>query len=126
MPRDNPSPDPSRAPRAPLTTEVRLEFPQLSDFVREYSANISLGGMFIQTRNLKPPGTSFRFELRLADDFKIIHGRATVVWVRREDEGADRPAGMGVRFDELGGDSRELIFRIVDRHIQKGGEPFEL
>lgn len=127
MSQDTPTSDAfGRPTRVPLQTEVRLDFPQLADFVREYSADISLGGMFIKTSRPQPVGTSFRFECRLADDFKIIQGQATVMWVREKEEGPRRPAGMGVRFDELTGDSRELIFRIVDRYIQKGGEPFDL
>lgn len=115
-----------RRRRVPLSIEVRLDFPGLEDFVREYSANISMGGMFIRTHHPQPVGTTFGFECRLADEFKVVHGTATVMWVRDEDEGPERPAGMGVRFDSLGGDSRQLIFHIVDRHIRKGGEPFTL
>lgn len=115
-----------RHPRIPLNTEVRLDFPDLKEFVRAFSSNISLGGVFLQTNVFQPVGTAFEFSCRLADDYPVVEGRARVVWVREQDQGPERPAGMGCEFEELYGDSRQLIFHIVDRHIQKGGEPFDL
>lgn len=115
-----------RYPRIPLNTEVRLEFPDLKEFVQEFSSNISLGGMFIRSVSPQPVGTVFDFSCRLADDFPVVQGKAEVVWVRERDEAPERPAGMGCEFLELAGDSRQLIFQIVDRHIQKGGQPFSL
>jgi len=115
-----------RYPRIPLNTEVRLDFPDLKDFVQAFSANLSLGGMFLQAKTLQPVGTVFEFSCRLADDYPVVEGRARVVWVREKDAGPGRPAGMGCEFEELHGDSRQLIFHIVDRHIQKGGQPFDL
>lgn len=115
-----------RHPRIPLNTEVRLDFPDLKEFVRAFSSNISLGGMFLQTYTPQPVGTVFEFSCRLADDYPVVEGRARVVWVREEDAGPQRPAGMGCEFEALHGDSRQLIFHVVDRHIQRGGEPFDL
>lgn len=115
-----------RYPRVPLNTEVRLDFPNLKDFVQEFSSNISQGGMFIHSTSPQPVGTHFEFSCRLADDYPVVAGKAKVVWVREEDAGPDSPAGMGCEFLELEGDSRQLIFHIVDRHIQQGGTPFDL
>ena len=115
-----------RHPRISIHTEVRLDFPDLKDFVQAFSSNLSLGGMFLQTSAVQPVGTTFEFSCRLADDYPVVEGLARVVWVREQDAGPDQPAGMGCEFEKLYGDSRQLIFHIVDRHIQKGGEPFDL
>lgn len=110
----------------PLERPVVLEFEHFSNFISEYSANISLGGMFVKTSSPHLPETVFRFEIRLADDAPLIAGLAKVLWVREAEEGADRPAGMGVRFLRLQDDGRGLIKQIVQEHVTRGGRPFRL
>ncbi|MEA2600615.1 MAG: molecular chaperone DnaK [Acidobacteriota bacterium] len=112
--------------RVPLETRVQFKFDRFSGFLSDFSANISPGGMFIRTRAPQPPGTVLEFEFRLGDGFELIKGRGEVVWVRPEDEGPTRPGGMGLRFQELSLGSKELIYRIVDHHIQQGGTPFDV
>ena len=110
----------------PLEREVVLEFEHFSSFISEYSANISLGGMFVKTEKPRLPETVFRFEVRLADDAPLIAGLAKVLWVREAAEGDDRPRGMGVRFLQLEDVGRELIEQIVREHMARGGEVFRL
>jgi molecular chaperone DnaK len=112
--------------RVPLETRVQFKFDRFSGFLSDFSANISPGGMFIRTRAPQPPGTVLEFEFRLGDGFELIKGRGEVVWLRPEDEGPTRPMGMGLRFLELSLGSKELIYRIVDHHIQQGGTPFDV
>src|SRR4051794_26019867 len=112
--------------RVPLETRVQFKFDRFSGFLSDFSANISPGGMFIRTRAPQPPGTVLEFEFRLGDGFELIKGRGEVVWVRPEDEGSTRPMGMGLRFLDLSLGSKELIYRIVDHHIQQGGTPFDV
>lgn len=112
--------------RVPLETRVQFKFDRFSGFISEYSANISPGGLFLRTKSPRPPGTVLDFEFRLGDGFELIKGRGEVIWVRAEDEGPARPAGMGLRFLELSEGSRELIYRIVDHHVLQGGTPFDV
>ena len=112
--------------RVPLETRVQFKFDRFSGFISEYSSNISPGGMFIKTRSPLQPGQTLDFAFRLGDGFELIKGRGEVVWTRDQDEGPTRPAGMGLRFLELAEGSRELIYRIVDQHIQEGGTPFDV
>ncbi|MCP4897400.1 MAG: TIGR02266 family protein [bacterium] len=116
------------ATRVPVEAEVSLEFPDIDELFKECSTNVSLGGMFIMSSNPRPVGTTVRFALDLPGEVRVIAGSAEVMWVRRrEDAGLDSPPGMGVRFVELDGVSRAIIFRIVDRFIQEeGGEPFDI
>ena len=104
---------PLESRRVPLEREVVLEFEHFSSFISEYSANISLGGMFVKTDKPHLPETVFRFEIRLADDAPLVAGLAKVLWVRETEEGADRPSGMGVRFLQLEAEGRGLIEQIV-------------
>ncbi|MDH3254364.1 MAG: TIGR02266 family protein [Acidobacteriota bacterium] len=112
--------------RVALEREIAIRVPRFDTFVTEYSANISTTGMFIVSEKPQPPGTSFSFEFSVADDWKLIRGKAQVVWSRYRDEGPERPPGMGVRFLEVDAQSRRLIRWIVEKHIREGGKPFEL
>lgn len=112
--------------RVPLETRVQFKFDRFDGFISEYSANISPGGLFLRTRAPQPPGTVLDFEFRLGDGFELIRGRGEVVWNRLEDEGPTRPAGMGLRFQELSEGSKDLIYRIVDQHVLQGGTPFDV
>lgn len=112
--------------RVPLETRVQFKFDRFSGFLSEYSANISPGGMYIQTRAPQAPGSILEFEFRLGDGFELIKGRGEVVWTRDTDDGPARPSGMGIRFLELSQGSKDLIYRIVDHHILQGGMPFDV
>src|SRR6185436_2032906 len=112
--------------RVPLERKISLKFKEFRGFITEYSANLSMGGMFIRTTSPKPIGTIFDFELSLTDDFKLVQGIGEVLWVRETDDGPEQPSGMGVRFLDLSSESRRLIQRIVEEQVAHGGTPFEL
>lgn len=112
--------------RITLEREISIRVPRFDTFVTEYSTNISTTGMFIISEEPHAPGTTFTFEFSVADDWKLIRGKAQVVWTRYHTEEKERPAGMGVRFVELDPQSRRLIRWIVEKHIREGGKPFEL
>ncbi|HZI63848.1 MAG TPA: TIGR02266 family protein, partial [Thermoanaerobaculia bacterium] len=112
--------------RVPLAAEARVEFETFSGFLSEMAANLSLGGMFLRTRYLKPVGSELRFELRLADQQPLVAGRGEVAWIRWKDDGPRRRAGMGIRFLDLDTASRELVYRVVDEHLKAGGWPFDV
>lgn len=113
-------------PRAPVTLEVRIQYPHLDQLVHECSSNMSLGGMFVRTIDPPPVGTSFRFAIDVADEVTMVAGEAEVVWTQTDDD-PRHPAGMGVRFTRMDEITRRIIFQLVDRHIQtRQGEPFDL
>ncbi len=112
--------------RVPFETAVRLQFDRFRGFVEEFSANLSLGGMFIRTDDPQEIGTVMPIEFRLGEDYELIRGKGRVVWVREEALDEEYPAGMGIRFLELTPGSRELIFKLVERRVREGGEPFDL
>lgn len=112
--------------RIPIDSSIELRFDHLSGFEQHYAANISMGGMFIRTGDLHPPGTQFDFRFELEDGQPLIQGTAEVLWRRAEDRGKTRPSGIGARFLSLDLESKYVIYRMVDRHIQLGGTPFDL
>src|SRR6185295_2318219 len=70
-------------------------------------------------------GTLVDFEFRLGDGFELIKGRGEVAWVRESSADSAHPAGMGLSFLEISPQGKELIYKVVDRHIQSGGVPFD-
>ncbi len=115
-------PIPIESRRIALERMITLQFSHFTGFFAEYSANISMTGMFITTDRIQAPGTRAVFELALTDDGTPICGEAEVVWVRERSQSPDRPAGMGLRFVRLGEEDRCLIRRAVERRLPEGGE----
>lgn len=116
-------PDDGRRPRrVDLDGEVSLKFKEHPGFFEERPANLSPGGMFIRSRSPQPPGTTFDFELTLHGEPQVIQGIGEVAWVREEDQGFDRPPGMGVRFLSLEPESRELVDGIVAERLREERE----
>ncbi len=112
--------------RIDLEREISIRVPAFDSFVTEYSSNVSTTGMFIRSDKPLPPDTQISFEFKVADDWKLIRGKATVVWTRYRSEGAERPAGMGVLYTELDSQSRRLINWIIEKHVRDGGVAFDL
>ncbi len=114
-------PIPIESRRIALERMITLDVPHHGVYFAEYSANISMTGMFIKTDRLQSPGTLLTFEFTLADGWCAITGEAEVVWVRKRSRGPDLPAGMGLRFLEIDDESRGLIRRVVEKRMPKGG-----
>lgn len=83
--------------RVPI--RVLVEYEKVDDFLADYSSNLSLGGMFIQTDDPLAVGTRFRLRLRLPDRPKPVEAYAEVRWV--VPTGGRGTAGMGVQFEDL-------------------------
>jgi len=116
-----------QAQRASIEQEMNLKFHNFELLVTAMSANISTSGMFIQAPAPAPApvGTTLSFRFRI-EDWSPIQGTARVIWNREQDEAADRPAGMGVSFVDVDAQSRRMIRYLVDKHLETGGEPFDL
>jgi len=86
-----------RETRAPLVAQVLIEYPDEESPESAYTANVSMGGFFVQSSKLRPIGTSFRFQLVILSKGPAIQGFGEVRWVRQTDQGPGFPAGMGVQ-----------------------------
>src|SRR5688572_28491702 len=78
-----------------LTAHCRLG----NRFIREAVGNLSLGGLYLRTKERAREGTAVRVALALpyADGPRFCTLAGTVVRAARDDRGA--PAGLGVSFD---------------------------
>jgi len=104
-----------KAARAGVKGRVEIRFDTFTSFVVHYVTNLSAGGMFIRTSDVRPPGTLLEFRLTLGDGETTVHGTAEVVWARASGLQPKGPAGMAVRFLDLDEGGREAVRRAIER-----------
>ena len=96
-------------PRVSLNMLVQVDVASIESFKSEHCANISEGGMFLRTKDVRPIGTSLFFQLVLKDGGPLIEGQAKVVRVEGD--------GMGVEFESLLEPSKSIVAALVaERH----------
>ena len=105
------------ATRAPVERPVRLLFEKTKQVVEGECHNISIGGMFVSAQAVEAPGAVVRFELAL-DDGSAIRGLADVMWTSSGRGGPTSTSGFGIKFKYLEQRDRQLIFKLVSRHIK--------
>ncbi len=110
-----------RFTRVPVSMLIQYRFDNLEDFLSEYSVDMSLGGMFIRTDDIRDEGSLVYIQFYLRDGAKLIEGLAKVVWVNRADptQGNKLPPGMGIEFVNFDEESMALINQIVDRNLSR-------
>ena len=105
------------ATRAPVERRVRLQFEKSQAVTEGECRNISIGGMFVVGSCAGAAGETVRFELGL-EDGSAIRGLADVMWIRATDGGPGKEQGFGLKFKFLEQRDRQLIFKLVSRHIK--------
>jgi uncharacterized protein (TIGR02266 family) len=71
------------------------------NFYAGFVENMSVGGVFIATHQLKPVGSRLEFLVNLPGAAEPIKGSGEVRWVRVYSEASNTPPGMGIKFDPL-------------------------
>lgn len=117
---------PRRYRRVPLEARIYLRPAGSDRELSELSYDLSLGGIFVQTRESVPVGSTVAFELDLGETERI-EGTGEVVWRRGssngsgDGEGGGSPPGLGIRFRDLAPGGRERIFQVVERQAGHAG-----
>lgn len=93
--------------------EANLGATTESNFYVGFSGEISQGGVFVSTYNILPVGTAVQLHVTLPGNLSTdVNG--SVRFVRDPmDMSSDSEPGMGVAFEGLAKDSRELILRFI-------------
>ena len=96
-----------------INLEAEINFLGHDNFYTGFSEDISNGGLFVATYQLKPTGTEVTIRFSLPDGTEI-EANAVVRWLRepREMDG-DVPPGMGLQFVDLHPDARHLIDEFI-------------
>jgi type IV pilus assembly protein PilZ len=99
------------SPRADLL--VRVNYQTVDALFSEFARNINEGGMFIETEDPQPVGSTVELEFKLpgSEDPLTVTGRV----VRNDADGPDGPLGMGIEFESLAQVERDQINEIIRR-----------
>lgn len=105
---------PGAAPPAPV--RVRLRYAAFETFIEKFAPNVTRGGVFLASRNPRPVGEIFAFEVLLEGGEVALAGDGKVTWVKAFDPAIpNRPHGMGVQFLRLDAPSRDALNRMLAR-----------
>lgn len=102
-------------PRVSLELQVQCRVESFHQFMDEYSNDISLGGMFLKSRDPKPVGSLLHLKFSTGDGRKLIEGLGRVVRVRPPGSGGI--PGMGIQFVNLDPESRRFIEEVVEENL---------
>jgi len=99
---------------SPAIVRVRLRFNDVDTFVERFAPNVTRGGLFLATRNLRPVGEIVAFEILLADGSVALAGDGKVSWTRAPDPAQPtKPFGMGLQFVAVRPASRAVLLRLL-------------
>ncbi len=121
-----PPPIPWRRPRPAVTGAERRRFQRVTfeaevnfhsdhNLFLGFSEDISEGGLFAATYDIKPLGTRVELTFGLPCGH-VVQCEGEVRWVRQPSEDPDAPPpGMGVRFLDLSEADRQVLRRYIDQ-----------
>ena len=111
------------------TSEKRLEervaarvsvqlFQENHILLREYSVNLSVGGIFLEAENLLAEGTPLVLHFELPDS-RHIHCQARIAWVNNPEFMIceNLPPGMGIQFINLRPEDLEALREFVKKKL---------
>lgn len=105
-------------PRASQAVPIRLSYGSAYEFLRSYTENISLGGVFFQTETQLPVGSKVDLTIELTPG-KGLRAVGEVMWCRSADSG--QPPGVGVRFVEFDPACRAWLESAVASFLKEPG-----
>jgi type IV pilus assembly protein PilZ len=104
-----------------VDAKVEVEFKSFDQFYREYSKNLSKGGIFIKSNNVLKPQTILEILLKLPgeeSDFNIL-GEVVHVIEPEMSEAHGWEAGMGVHFIDFDQGASEALEKYVAKSYKK-------
>jgi type IV pilus assembly protein PilZ len=108
------------SPRADIV--IRVNYQTVDSLFSEFARNINDGGIFVETDNPQPIGTSVELEFKLPGADRPIEVIGNVVRSIDADQATpDGIAGMGIEFENLDSDVRQQINEIIQRLRSSSG-----
>lgn len=101
--------DPGRRQHSRFSVELDVTVSSDHNFYAGFVENMSVGGIFIATHQLKPVGEKLEFSVNLPGVEEPIRGKGEVRWVRVYSEASNVPPGMGIKFGTLPPPARTAI-----------------
>jgi uncharacterized protein (TIGR02266 family) len=104
---------PERRVIARMPIRVKVEYGAIEDFLIDYTANVALGGIFIQTEEPMAVGATFKLRLSIPNRQRPIDTVGVVRWVVSNSEAGPLIPGMGVQFDQLNPADLRAVQRLL-------------
>jgi len=101
--------------RKDFSAEIELSLESDHNFYTGFTENISSGGLFVATRDLKPIGTIMEISFSLPESGSKITTRCEVRWQRLEQSHVDSMPGIGLRFLDIDAASAEAINAFIGK-----------
>jgi len=104
--------------RFPIKLKVTSSTPEA--FIDRYTSNVSLGGLFLDTNAVLPPGKRFDLKMFLFDMAGPMQVPCEVAWSRNEEKLTPvgrLPRGMGVKFLNLPAENIQRLIDISNRSL---------
>jgi len=98
---------------------LRVSFASSAELLEEYTHNISMGGMFVETGHVLERGALVELSLLVPELMKVLHAEARVVHV--VDEGSavtGAKKGIGLQFTKFDSEDRKLLENYI-RQLEK-------
>ncbi len=109
---DSPFLERRTAPRTEI--EADIGFQSETNFFMGFTEDISTGGLFIATYDIRPLGTSLCVNFTLPNGH-LVSGVGIVRWLREYNETTpDTPPGMGIQFEGLPESDKEAIHSFIE------------
>ena len=96
---------------------VRVDYKTVDELFSEFARNINEGGLYVETDSPPQLGSSVALQFKIPGGEGPIQVMGRVVRICEGEIG--EPPGMGIEFDDLNGQSRELINELV-RNLRVG------
>jgi uncharacterized protein (TIGR02266 family) len=111
------------APRVALRLSVHYGIGEEERELREYSINVSSGGLFIETPYPPAASTPLRLEFFLPGQERPIRCLGKVAWLNAEDgkQNPQLPKGMGVQFVDMSLEDMRLIRSFIMQELVAPG-----
>jgi len=106
---------PTKRQHARFDVELDVHFGSEHNFYAGFVENLSVGGVFIATHDLKPLGSIVSVSIFLPGNEIPVTGKGEVRWIRELNVDSDVTPGMGIRFVELEGHGDLLVREFIKR-----------
>jgi type IV pilus assembly protein PilZ len=111
FPDDRSAPTQERRRTDRVELMVRVDYKTVDELFSEFARNINEGGMFVETDAPPEPGSPVALQFRIPGSPEPIAVMGRVVRTTQGDR--DEPPGMGIEFENLDAQSRDLINQLV-------------
>lgn len=98
-----------------LEHELLVAYRTVDGFITDWAVNISKGGLFINSRQPLPSGTTVRLIVSLPDAAFPFDLTGRVCRVSEPNNPGNEPPGMGIEFVDIDEDKRARIEKFVEK-----------